>query len=66
MSKSKVGMNFKWCQNCVYWDGARKIDGFSKMTENVNDEGTCNCREGFFRCKTNHMTTCKAFTPLFQ
>ena len=63
---SKVGMNFKWCQNCVYWSGARNMDGFTKMTENIDDKGKCTCTSGFFNCNMSHMATCKSFTPIYR
>lgn len=62
---SKVGMNFKWCQNCVYWNGSRNVDGFTKMTENISEKGRCTSKEGFFNCDMSHMATCKSFRPIF-
>ena len=62
---AKVGMSYRWCQNCVYWTGQRKIDGTTKMTESLSNTGKCECQTGMFKCNVSHMNTCVSFKSIF-
>lgn len=62
---TKLPQSFKVCQNCVYWNGQRKIDGVGKITESISSDGKCACMNGFFNLNMKPMATCPAFKAIF-
>ena len=60
----KLFTNFKCCQNCRYWCGAREIDGFAKMTESIDDSGICSNTDGFYNQDMNKQACCSHFEAI--
>ena len=56
--------SFKACQNCRYWTGNRKIDGFAKITESIDDRGKCCNTKSFHNQEMNKTASCSHFEPV--
>ena len=56
--------NFKVCQTCRYWTGARKIDGISKIVESISDTGKCINRNSFYNHDMNKTACCSRHEPI--
>ena len=62
MGRQIIGPQFKWCGNCVYWCGERKIDGGLHQIEidDSKSHGPCSKFLGWTNC--SYLTTCPNFT----
>lgn len=48
------------CPNCVYWNGERRLDGFShRIFVDLTAVGSCALRPGWTNCTTT--VTCSKF-----
>ena len=56
----------KCCANCVYWTGAREINGALQTVNPLSKTGKCINKTGYFNCNMNHIAKCASYTPLFK
>lgn len=60
----KLSSNFKVCQNCKYWSGARNIDRMSKYIEALSDSGKCINNQAFYNLNKKAREYCSHYEPV--
>ncbi|MBQ5968603.1 MAG: hypothetical protein IJL52_00625 [Clostridia bacterium] len=57
---------FHCCENCVYWTGAREINGALQTTRAIQKMGKCINKKGYFNLNMSNIAKCNAYEPLFK
>lgn len=60
----KLFSNFKACQTCRYWTGARDINGSSKLIDALSEKGKCVNKHSFFNQEMTAHACCQHHEPI--